>query len=396
MSEMIVPAPTRIPLPADATPKKIVDRVDPWIVATTIGLLAIGTIMVYSATAIRAYAKDGESTVFLIKHLSSILIGVFGMAVVMRIPSEKWSKYAYALLSISIILLLSVFFPVIGRRVNGAVRWISFGPVTIQPGELVKLALVVYLSHSLAKKRELVRSFSVGFLPHVIVTGLIVLAILLQPDFGTSVIILTVLGLMLFVAGAKISYLILGLVCSLPVAAIYISAKPHAWKRIVAFIEPEAYKHSIGYQVWESLVTFGSGGILGTGMGQGQQKLYFLPEAHTDFIFAVIGEELGFIGVILVVILFSVLVGRGLLLAKQASCRFSQYMCFGISCWIGIQALINMLVAVSLLPTKGLTLPLVSFGRSSLVMTMIAIGILLRISAEESSIQFGSSRRTRR
>jgi len=396
MSQMTATAPTRIPLPADTTNGKLVHRIDPWIVATTIGLLAIGTVMVYSASAIRSYANDGTSVAFLSKHLTSILIGVVAMMVAMRIPSEKWSKFAYPLLTISIVLLLSVYFPGVGRRVNGAVRWIAVGPISFQPGELIKLSLVVYLAHSLAKKRELVESFSVGFLPHVLVTGLIVLTILLQPDFGTSVIVLSILGLMLFVAGAKISYLILGAMCSLPLAAIYVSTKPHAWKRIVAFIEPEAYKLSIGYQVWESLVSFGSGGILGTGMGQGQQKLYFLPEAHTDFIFAVIGEELGFIGVVFVVFLFATLVGRGLWISKNASCRFTRYMSFGICVWIGIQALINMLVAVSLLPTKGLTLPMVSFGRSSIVITMLAVGILLRISAEESSLRARLPRRTRR
>lgn len=387
-------APTRVPLPADVTSTGIVHRIDPWIVTTMVGLLAIGTVMVYSASAIRAYANYGSSSAFLAKHLASILIGIVGMSVVMQIPSEKWSKYAYALLSISIVLLVSVFVPGIGRRVNGAVRWISVGPLTFQPGELIKLSLVVYLAHSLAKKREMVRSFSIGFVPHVTVTGVIVLCFLAQPDFGSSVIVLFILGLMLFVAGAKISYLILGALCSIPPAAIYISTKPHAWKRIIAFIEPEAYKQTIGYQVWESLVSFGSGGVLGSGMGKGQQKLYFLPEAHTDFIFAVIGEELGFIGVTLVVLLFSILVTRGLWISKNASCRFTRYMSFGICLWIGVQALMNMLVTVSLLPTKGLTLPLVSFGRSSIVVTLIAVGILLRISAEESSLQRRTVRRS--
>lgn len=395
MNALTAGAPTRIPLPADATNHRIVHRIDPWIVVTTISLLAIGTVMVYSASAIRAYANDGTSIALLGKHLLSIVIGIGGLSIAMRVPSEKWSEYAYPLLAISCVLLLSVYFPGIGRRVNGAVRWIAIGPVTFQPGELIKLSLVVYLAHSLAKKRENVERFSTGFMPHVVVTGLVVLAIILQPDFGTSVIVLSILGLMLFVAGAKISYLILGLLCALPLAGIYVSTKPHAWERIVAFIDPEAYKHSIGYQVWESLVSFGSGGVLGAGMGQGQQKLYFLPEAHTDFIFAVIGEELGFIGVVCVVCLFTVLVGRGLWIAKNASCRFTRYLSFGICVWIGIQALINMLVAVSLLPTKGLTLPLVSFGRSSLVVTLLAIGILLRISAEEASIRAQGPRRTR-
>lgn len=396
MSNVFAAAPTRIPLPADATARRLAKRIDPWIVVSTVGLLAVGIVMVYSATAVRAYNNTGVSTNYLIKHLFSIFVGIAGMSLVTRIPSEKWSKNAYVLLSVSCVLVLAVFFPGIGRRVNGAVRWIALGPATFQPAELVKLALVVYLAHSLAKKREMVKNFSIGFLPHVIVTGLFVLALLLQPDFGTSVILLSVLGLMLFVAGAKISYLVLGLVAALPVVGVYISAKPHAWKRIIAFIEPELHKHGIGYQVWESLVSFGAGGVLGTGMGQGQQKLYFLPEAHTDFIFAVIGEELGFVGVITVVALFTVLVGRGLYIAKRASCRFNQYLAFGIASWIGIQALINMLVAVSLLPTKGLTLPLISFGRSSLLVTLVAIGLLLRVSAEEWAIQSRPTRRRRK
>ena len=274
-----------------------------------------------------------------------------------------------------------------GRGVNGALRWIAIGPATFQPAELTKLAVVVYLAHSLAKKREMVRTFSVGVLPHVAVTALVVGLIILQPDFGTSVIVMATLGMMLFVAGARIAYLILAGLAALPGAIYYISTKPHAWERILVFINPEAYRSNIGYQIWESLVSFGSGGAAGAGLGQGQQKLYFLPEAHTDFVFAVVGEEMGFVGALLVLGLFGVLVFRGLRLAHRASCRLTMFLSFGITAWIGVQALINMMVVVALLPTKGLTLPLVSFGRSSVVVTLLAIGILLRISAEEQTQQ---------
>lgn len=379
------PAPTTLPLPAEATPSRMARRVDPWIVGATIGLLALGTVVVYSASAVRSYASTGSSTLFLMKHLFSVALGLAAMTAAIRIPTERWSKWAYTLLIISMLLLLAVFVPGVGRRVNGALRWISWGPLTFQPAEFAKLAIVVYLAHSLAKKREMVKSFSVGFVPHVAITGVVIGLVAIQPDFGTSVIIMATMGLMLFAAGARIGYLILGAVLAIPPAIYYISTKPHAWKRILAFINPEAYKSDIGYQIWESLVSFGSGGMVGAGLGQGRQKLYFLPEAHTDFVYAVIGEELGFVGAVVVVALFAILVARGIRLSMRASCRLTMYLSFGISAWIGMQALTNMLVVISLVPTKGLTLPLVSFGRSSLVMTMLAIGLLLRISAEERS-----------
>lgn len=382
-----ISAPTTLPLPAEATGSRIARRVDQWIVLATVGLVSIGIIVVYSASAVRAYQTTGQSTAFLAKHLAAVGLGVTLMIGAIRVPVERWSRHAYALLAVSVVLLLAVWIPGAGRRVNGALRWLAIGPATFQPAELAKLAVVVYLAHSLAKKREMVRTFSVGVLPHVAVTALIVGLIILQPDFGTSVIIMATLGVMLFVAGARIAYLILAGLAALPGAIYYISTKPHAWERILVFINPEAYRTNIGYQVWESLVSFGSGGAVGAGLGQGQQKLYFLPEAHTDFVFAVVGEELGFVGVVLVIGLFGLLVFRGLRLAARAGCRLTMFLSFGITAWIGVQALINMMVVVALLPTKGLTLPLVSFGRSSIVVTLLAIGLLLRISAEEQTQQ---------
>lgn len=385
-------APTTLPLPADVSKSALVKRVDPWIAGAVVVLVGLGTVMVYSASAVRASANTGTTAAYLIQHLVSIALGFLGLAFVVRLPIERWSRAAYVLLGVSVLLLIALYVPGLGRRANGALRWLQLGPVGFQPGELAKLAVVVYLAHSLAKKREKVASFSVGFVPHVIVTSLVVLLILAQPDFGTSMIIFATLGLMMFVAGTKIGYLLLAVVAAIPVGWHYVTSNPHAWKRLLVFMEPEAHKQGIGYQIWESLVSFGSGGFAGAGLGQGQQKLYFLPEAHTDFVFAVVGEELGFLGVVLVVLLFAIIIGRGLKLAWSAGTRFTMFLCFGICAWIGVQALTNMMVVVALIPTKGLTLPLVSFGRSSMMMTLIAMGILLRISAEERSLKNSEAR----
>ncbi len=373
--------PTILPLPEGIRGAEVAKNVDPWIAAATVFLLSLGTVLVYSASAVRAQAS-GDAGLYLVKHGVSIAIGLVAMGIAIRMPVERWSRIAYPLLGIAIALLIMLLVPGVGRRVNGALRWLSFGPVGFQPGELAKLAIVVYLAHSLAKKREKVSSFSIGFLPHVLVTSLVVALVLIEPDIGTSAVIYATLGVMLFAGGTKIGYLVLAVVGAMPVAYHYVMTRPHAWARMLVFLNPEAFKKDIGYQVWESLVAFGSGGGFGLGLGAGQQKLYFLPESHTDFIFAVLGQELGFAGVVAVVIAFAIIIARGSWIASKVTCRFPMFLAFGITTWIGMQAITNMAVAIALLPTKGLTLPLVSYGRSSLVVTMLAVGILLRITAE--------------
>lgn len=392
MNAKVIPAPTTLPMPAGVRSAALAKQIDPWIMGATVGLVGIGIVMVYSASAVRAFGSGGESSSFLMRHLFSVALGMLGLTAALRIPTEKWSRYAYPLLLLSFLMLCAVFVPGLGRRVNGAVRWLNLGFMGFQPGELAKLAVVVYLAHSLAKKRERVAIFSVGFVPHVLVTSAMVLLILVQPDFGTSVIIFATLGLMMFVAGTRIGYLLIAMVLAIPVGFIYVRLKPHAFQRLIVFLDPEAYKSNIGYQIWESLVSFGSGGPFGLGLGQGHQKLYFLPEAHSDFVFAVVGEELGFVGVLLVVSLFVVLIGRALTIARKASVRFSMFLAFGIAAWLGCQALINMMVVVALVPTKGLTLPFVSFGGSSMIVGLTAIGVLLRVTAEERALA-GSGRR---
>lgn len=376
------PAPTTVPLPAGVSAGAMARRVDPWLAGAFVVLLAVGAVIVYSASAVRASQSGAAGGLYLTRHLQSIGLGLLAVLVVLRVPLERWSRYAYHLLGLAFVLLVLVYVPGLGRTVNGAVRWLQLGPLGFQPAELAKLAVVVYLAHSLAKKREQVSSFSIGFLPHVLVTSGFVALIILQPDLGSSVVIYLVLSLMLFVAGTRVGYLALGVVAALPVLLYYVSTHQHAMKRLLVFMNPEPYAHREGYQVMESLVSFGSGQLAGIGLGAGHQKLFFLPESHTDFIFAVIGQELGFVGVLVVILAFVVLVGRGLWLSSRMSCRFPMFLSFGICAWIGVQAGINMAVVMALVPTKGLTLPLVSYGRSSMLITMIAVGVLLRATAE--------------
>lgn len=375
-------APTTMPLPADVAPAEMARTIDPWIASAAIFLVAMGTVLVYSASAFRAESQTGDPSLYLVRHLISIGIGVVCLFVVLRIPIEWWSRGAYPLLIITAILLILLQVPGLGREVNGAVRWLRLGPVSFQPGELAKLSVVVYLAHSLAKKREKASSFSIGFVPHVVITSAIVGLVIIQPDIGTSAVIYATLGLMLFVAGTRIGYLVLAIVAALPVAYSYVATHRHAAARLLVFLDPESYKQGIGYQVWESIVSFGSGGAWGLGLGAGKQKLYFLPESHTDFIFAVIGQELGLVGVVLVIVAFGIVVGRGMWIASKLPCRFPMFLAFGVSSWLALQTAVNMAVVMALLPTKGLTLPFVSYGRSSMVMSLVALGVLLRATSE--------------
>lgn len=380
-------APTIMPVPAHVKGPSLVRLTDFWMLGSSIFLLSLGTVMIYSASAVRAFSQHGNGTRYLLQHLASVFIGLVLLAIVLRVPSEWWSRLAYPLLAVVILALIAVLVPGVGRRANGALRWLVLGPVSFQPSEVAKLAIIVYLAHSLARKRERVSSFSIGFVPHVVVTSLVVGLIILEPDLGTGVVIYGTLGLMLFAAGTRIGYLVLTIVVAVPVAYHYVVTHPHAAARLTVFMNPEAYKHDIGYQVWESIVAFGSGGWTGLGLGAGQQKLYFLPESHTDFIFSVIGQELGFVGVVPVIVAYAILVGRGLWLSSKMTCRFPMFLAFGLSSWIGIQAFTNIAVALALLPTKGMTLPLVSFGRSSIVVMLVGVGILLRLHAEARAVE---------
>jgi len=356
-------------------------RFDPLLLCAVLGLVTIGLVMVYSASAVLAQDKQGDSLYFLKRQLTAAGMGLVAMAVAMKVGWRKLARWAYPLLLIAIVLLVAVLIPGIGSTAGGARRWIRLPGFSLQPAEVAKFAWVVYLSYSLAKKREKVASFSVGFLPHLALCGILVMLCMLQPDFGSSVLLVFMLFVLLFAAGAKLSYLVGMILMALPLGYVAIASSPYRMKRILAFLDPWAHRHDVGYQVAESLMSIGSGGVSGLGLGDGRQKLFFLPEAHTDFIFSILGEETGLVGVGLLVVLYAVVLWRGVRASLSAGETFGTYLGLGITSIIAFQATVNMCVAMGLLPTKGLTLPFVSYGGSSLVVLMGSAGVLLSLSA---------------
>ncbi|CAM4179980.1 putative lipid II flippase FtsW [Corallococcus exiguus] len=356
-------------------------RFDPILLCAVLALVTLGLVMTYSASAVLAQDKLGDSLYFLKRQLSAAGLGLVGMAVAMKLGWRKLARLAYPLLLVAIVLLIAVAIPGIGTTAGGARRWIRLPGFSLQPAEIAKFAWLVYLSYSLAKKREKVATFSIGFLPHLALCGILVFLCMLQPDFGSSVLLVFMLFVLLFAAGTKLSYLVGSILLALPLAFVAIATSPYRMKRILAFLDPWAHRHDVGYQVAESLMSIGSGGITGLGLGDGRQKLFFLPEAHTDFIFSILGEELGLIGVGLLVVLYAIVLWRGIRAALAAGETFGTYLGLGISSIIAFQATVNMCVAMGLLPTKGLTLPFVSYGGTSLVVLMGSAGVLLSLSA---------------
>ena len=356
-------------------------RFDALLLCAVLALVSLGLVMVYSASAILAQDKLHDSLYFLKRQLIAAGLGVVGMAVVMQLGWRRLARLAYPLLIAAIVLLVLVRIPGIGSSAGGAQRWIRLPGFSLQPAEVAKFAWVVYLAYSLAKKREKVATFSLGFLPHLALCGLLVGLCMMQPDFGSSVLLVFLLFTLLFAAGAKLSYLVGSVLLALPLGYAAIATSPYRMKRILAFLDPWAHRHDVGYQVTESLMSIGSGGITGLGLGDGRQKLYFLPEAHTDFIFAIIGEELGLIGVTLLVALYALVIWRGIRISLAAPETFGTYLGLGLTSIVAFQATVNMCVAMGLMPTKGLTLPFVSYGGSSLVVLMGAAGVLLSLSA---------------
>ena len=353
-----------------------VDRV---LVGAVLALVAFGTVMVFSSGAVFAAKKYGDAAYFLKRELIYAVLGLGAMSLAVRIDYSVYRRFAYPLLFVSIMTLVVVL--KIGSRAGGAIRWFRLGPLSFQPSELAKLALCVYLAALLARKAEKVRVFSVGFLPPLLVTGLMMGLLLKQPDLGTAAIFGAVALGLLFIAGTRTSYLILAVLVAAPVGWKFIVSTPFRMRRMLAFLDPWAFRRDVGYQITESLISVGSGGVTGLGLGDGRQKLFFLPEAHTDFILSIVGEELGLLGVLFVVTGFSVLVWRGLRAGFRARDVFGAYLAFGITAMFGLQALVNIGVVLGSLPTKGLPLPFISYGGTSLVMSLFMAGVLANISA---------------
>ncbi|GAC1548303.1 MAG: putative lipid II flippase FtsW [Polyangiales bacterium] len=355
-----------------------VGPVDPILAALVVALIAFGVVMVYSASAIEATVAHKDAQYFLKRQVAYAVVGLSLTWLVSRIDYHRYRKLTYPILAVVVALMMACVLG-IGTRAGGATRWLAFGPVHVQPAELAKLGLVLWLAYSLAKKGAAVRTFNVGFLPHLLMAGFLVVLCMKQPDFGSAVVLLLLTFTLLFVAGAKVGYILGAAILGTVAGAAVVRFREYRWQRVVAWLDMEAHRQDLAYQPFQARMSFGSGETWGLGLGKGLQILY-LPEAHTDFVGAVIGEELGFIGVCLLCTAYVVVVGRGVRAAFKAPDDYGMYLAFGISTLFALQALINLAVAMSLLPTKGLTLPFISFGGSSLLVNAIAAGILLNVS----------------
>jgi len=352
------------------------------IIVIVLLLAGMGVAMIYSASAIiSSEAEKGpkDPYLYLKKQLLWMVLGILSMVIFMYVDYHALKKLSYPLLILTLILLLLVLVPGFGKTAGGARRWVRLGPVTFQPSELAKFVLIIFLAHSLSRKQNNVRSFSYGVLPYLLLTGLFFFLVLKQKDLGTAVLMGIILAGMLFLSGARLFHIIGILLCSLPFLYVFIFKVSYRKGRIFAFLNPWRDRLGEGYQTIQSLIALGSGGTEGLGLGHGRQKLFYLPAPHTDFIFSVIGEELGFIGTSLVIILFLVFLWQGYKIAKEARDQFGSLLASGITFIIVLQAFLNMGVAAGILPVKGFPLPFLSFGGSSLVFTMGSSGILVSI-----------------
>jgi cell division protein FtsW len=348
----------------------------------TLTLVGIGLIMLYSSSSIIAQQRFGDSMYFVKRQLLFACCGVAALIVCKNLPYTLYRKSVYVVLAFSILSLIVVLLPQVGHKVGGARRWLRFGPISAQPAEFAKLALIIYVSYSLAKKAERVQEFSIGYLPHLVITTVFVGLVAVQPDLGTAITFAALVFVLLFVAGVRLRYLLATGLVLLPVLALAIARVNYRWERLLAFLNPWRDPSDTSFQLLHSLLALGSGGPWGLGLGSGQQKLFYLPEPHTDFIFAVIGEETGLVGICVVLLLYGLLVCKGIKIALKAPDRHGTYLAFGLTLAIGLQAFINGAVVMGLLPTKGLPLPFISYGGSSLLTNLVAVGILLNISSK--------------
>jgi cell division protein FtsW len=354
--------------------------VDKWLLLAVTGLLLVGVTMVLSTSYLYADERFADGTYFFRKQLIALGAGVVGLLACSLLSAPVYRRLAYPLLAATLVILVLVVIPGIGELRGGARRWLMFAGFGFQPAELAKLTLVIYLAHSMAKKEEKIKNFAVGVVPHLIVTGICLGLLLLEPDFGTALILAMLLYSMLFIGGVRISHLLATGLAALPALIYVMITAPYRVRRLVSFLDPWSDPQNTGFQVIQSLIAFGSGEFLGRGLGEGRQKLFYLPEAHTDFVFSVIGEEMGFLGAVAVLVLFAVIVARGLRLTSKIEDPFEQYLAFGLTVLLGMQAMIHMGVVMGIMPAKGLVLPFISYGGSALVTNLMEAGILLGLS----------------
>jgi cell division protein FtsW len=356
------------------------NRPDLWLLVATVGLAGLGVVMVFNASYFFAQDRYGDPLLFFRKHLIALAVGVVALAAASRVRLQWFERSAYPLAFAALLMLMAVLVPGLGVVRGGARRWIALGHFSFQPAEFVKLAVVFYLARSIAGKRDRMREFAVGIVPHLVVVGAFVLLVVAQPDFGTAAILVLLLGLMLWGGGARPAHLAALVLATLPPLLVTLVYTPYRWRRVLAFLDPWRYSQDIAFQLVQSLIAFGSGGLTGIGLGESKQKMFFLPEAHTDFIFALVGEELGVCGALVVLGLFALIGMRGFRIAMRHPDPFASLLAFGVTLVILLEAVVNVGVVVGLLPTKGLALPFLSYGGSALICTMVQVGILAALS----------------
>ncbi|MBS3759280.1 MAG: putative lipid II flippase FtsW [Desulfobacterales bacterium] len=347
-------------------------------------LVGIGVAMIYSASCEIALKQFGNEYYFFKKQLIFAGFGIMVMLLIRFFPYRIYRPLTYLFLAAAIILLSAVLVNGVGQTAGGATRWLRLKGVSFQPTEFAKLALIIFMAYSLTKKQDRIEELNIGFLPHVLILSLLSVLIIFQPDFGSIVFMWMLAWFVMFAGRVRILHLAGAFFLVLPVAAYLIANSAYRLKRLLIFLDPWRYPLDEGYQIIHSLMAFGSGGLLGKGFGQGYQKLFYLPAPHTDFIFSVIGEEGGWLWVLIVLILYLIILWRGIGIARSRPDFFGSLLALGITVSIALQAVVNMGVNLSLLPTKGLTLPFLSYGGTSLMINMVLVGILMNIGASRA------------
>ena len=377
------------------TPRRQLAEIDYALLWSTLLLLFTGMVMVYSASIAIAEAGRGtgfQPTYYLTRHAIFLVISLLAAAVAFQVPLSLWQRYAPLLFMVGVALLAIVLIPGIGKDVNGARRWLPLGIANLQPSELMKLFAVLYAADYTVRKINVMHDLKQAFLPMFGAMAVVGMLLLKEPDFGAFVVIISIAMGILFLGGLKARLFILLIVGLLAAFAVLIIVSPYRRDRVFGFMDPWADAFGRGYQLSHSLIAFGRGELFGVGLGASVEKLFYLPEAHTDFLLAVIAEELGFVGVCFVVGMFALLVQRAFVIGRQALLLdrvYSSLVAQGVGIWLGVQGFINMGVNMGLLPTKGLTLPLMSFGGSGIVANCLALGILLRVDYENRAMMRG-------
>jgi cell division protein FtsW len=358
---------------------------DPILVFVTGSLIFIGYVMVASSSLHLGVEQKQDSFYYPIRQLAHIFLGLVLAMGIVRVSMETWERIGSALFIAGLFMLVIVLIPGLGVKVNGSIRWLSLGGVRIQVSEVVKFFSVIYMAGYVTRHKENLQGSAYGIIKPLLLFSVACILLLLEPDFGSSVVILMIAMGMMFLGGARLNQFIILLMLVGALAASLVIVAPYRMARLVSFVDPFKDYLKSGYQLAQALISFGRGEVLGVGLGSGIQKLFYLPEAHTDFLFSVIGEELGLVGVCTVIVLFALLIWRAFGVAaeaEQAGQRFSAFIAYGLGIWLGFQSFVNMGVNMGILPTKGLTLPLMSYGGSSMMVMCCAIALLYRVHSE--------------